>query len=149
MESYRNILCAIDFSPFSEIVVERAAALASGTDAQLTLLHVIEFFPEDRSNEVIAPEDADPIKYRMSRAREGVAEQAQHLGEIEAAQEIVVSEHSAKHEIVRFAKERKMDLIVVASHGRHGIGVLLGSTADGVMHTASCDVLAVRVGDQG
>ena len=41
-----------------------------------------------------------------------------------------------------------MDLIVVASHGR-GISVLLGSTADGVMHTASCDVLMVRVGNQG
>jgi len=42
-----------------------------------------------------------------------------------------------------------MDLIAVASHGRHGISVLLGSTADGVMHTASCDVLMVRVGNQG
>ena len=41
MEGYRNILCAIDFSPHSEIAVGRAAIVASGTDAQLTLLHVI------------------------------------------------------------------------------------------------------------
>ena len=120
--------------------------LARSTDAQLTLLlHVVEFFPEDRSNEQIAPEDTDPEQYRMSRARAGLAEQAQRL-EIEAAQEVVVSEHSAKHEIVRFAEERKMDLIVVASHGLHGISALLGSTANGVLHTASCDVLAVRAG---
>jgi universal stress protein A len=47
---------------------------------------------------------------------------------------------------VRFAEERKVDLIVVASHGLHGFRALLGSTTDGVLHTASCDVLAVRVG---
>ncbi|HBH35329.1 MAG TPA: universal stress protein [Gammaproteobacteria bacterium] len=144
MESYRNILCAIDFSPSSEAAVDRAAVIARDTGAQLTLLHVVEYFPVDRSNEQIAPEDTDPEQYRMSRAHEGLADQARRLGEIEAVQEVVVSEHSAKHEIVRFAKERQMDLIVVASHGRHGISALLGSTATGVLHTASCDVLAVR-----
>ena len=41
MEGYRNILRAIDFSPHSEIAVGRAAIVAIGTDAQLTLLHVI------------------------------------------------------------------------------------------------------------
>ena len=146
MESYKNILCAIDFSHYSEAVVKRAAVLASDTGAQLTLLHVVEFFPVDRSNDQIAPEDIDPEQYRMNRANERLAEQALHMGKTEAAQEVVVSEHSAKHEIVRFAEERKMDLIVVASHGRHGISALLGSTADGVLHTASCDVLAVRAG---
>jgi len=149
MEAYRNILCAIDFSPYSEAAVERAAALALSTGAQLTLLHVVEFFPEDRSNEQIAPEDTDPAQYRITRARAGLAEQARRLGEIEAAQEVVVSERSAKHEITRFAEERKMDLIVVASHGLHGISALLGSTADGVLHTAACDVLAVRAGTLG
>jgi len=146
MVSYRNILCAIDFSPSSEAAVDRAAALARSTGAQLTLLHVVEFFPEDRSNEQIAPEDTDPAHYRMSRAREGLAEQARRLGENRVAQEVVVSERSAKYEIVHFAEERKMDLIVVASHGHHGIRALLGSTTDGVLHAASCDVLAVRVG---
>jgi universal stress protein A len=144
MESYRNILCAIDFSPSSEAAVDRAASLARDTGAQLTLLHVVEYFPVDRSNEQIAPENTDPQQYRMNRAHELLADQARRLGEIESLQEVVVSEHSAKHEIVRFAKERQMDLIVVASHGRHGISALLGSTATGVLHTASCDVLAVR-----
>ena len=144
MESYRNILCAIDFSPSSETAVDRAAVLSRDTGAQLTLLHVVEYFPVDRSNEQIAPENTDPEQYRMSRAHEGLADQARRLGEIVSVKEVVVSEHSAKHEIVRFAKERRMDLIVVASHGRHGISALLGSTATGVLHTASCDVLAVR-----
>jgi universal stress protein A len=147
MESYRNILCAIDFSPFSEAAVDRAAVLSRDTGAQLTLLHVVEYFPVDRSNEQIAPEDADPQQYRMNCAHEWLADQALRLEEIESVKEVVVSEHSAKHEIVRVAKERQMDLIIVASHGRHGISALLGSTTTGVLHTASCDVLAVRAGE--
>ena len=47
--------------------------------------------------------------------------------------------------VVRLAEEHKVDLIVVGSHGRHGIKLLLGSTANGVLHHALCDVLAVRL----
>ena len=45
------------------------------------------------------------------------------------------------------AREQGADLIIVGSHGRHGLALLLGSTANGVLHGASCDVLAVRVGN--
>jgi len=144
MESYRNILCATDFSPCSEAALKRALNLAKSYSARLTLLHVVEHFPEDRSNEEIAPEYTDPAHYRVSRAREHLAEQAARLGDADIAQEVLVSEHAAKYEIARFAEEQQIDLIVVASHGRHGVGTLLGSTADGVLHKASCDVLAVR-----
>lgn len=43
------------------------------------------------------------------------------------------------------AEEQKADLIVIGSHGRHGLGRLLGSTANGVLQGAPCDVLAVRI----
>jgi Universal stress protein UspA and related nucleotide-binding proteins len=54
---------------------------------------------------------------------------------------------SPKTEIVRVANENKVDLIIVGSHGRHGLALLLGSTANGVLHHATCDVLAVRLRD--
>jgi universal stress protein A len=54
---------------------------------------------------------------------------------------------SPKIEIIRVAKENKVDLIVVGSHGRHGLALILGSTANGVLHHANCDVLAVRLRD--
>ena len=54
---------------------------------------------------------------------------------------------SPKTEIVRVANENKVDLIIVGSHGRHGLALLLGSTANGVLHHATCDVLAVRLQD--
>jgi universal stress protein A len=49
-------------------------------------------------------------------------------------------------EIHSLANQIGTDLIVVGSHGRHGLALLLGSTANGVLHGAPCDVLAVRVG---
>jgi len=54
---------------------------------------------------------------------------------------------SPKTEIIRVAQENGVDLIVVGSHGRHGLALLLGSTANGVLHYAPCDVLAVRLQD--
>ena len=51
-------------------------------------------------------------------------------------------------EIKAYAEEIGADLIVLGSHGRHGLsGVMLGSTANGVLHGSACDVLTVRVGD--
>ena len=51
-------------------------------------------------------------------------------------------------EIHAMAEEIKADLIVVGSHGRHGLALLMGSTANGVLHGAKRDVLAVRVGGE-
>ncbi|MNG25866.1 hypothetical protein D3C84_1107770 [compost metagenome] len=50
-----------------------------------------------------------------------------------------------RQEIHQLAKENACDLIVVGSHGRHGLALLLGSTANDVLHGAPCDVLAVRL----
>lgn len=51
-------------------------------------------------------------------------------------------------EIRAAAEKVGADLIVIGSHGRHGVsGMLLGSTANGVLHGAPCDVLTVRIGD--
>jgi len=50
-----------------------------------------------------------------------------------------------RQEIVRFAKEQAVDLIIIGSHGRHGLDRLLGSTARSILNDAPCDVLAVRI----
>lgn len=52
---------------------------------------------------------------------------------------------SPAHEIRTHAQEANAHLIIVGSHGRHGLGRLLGSTANGILHGVSCDVLVVRV----
>ena len=51
---------------------------------------------------------------------------------------------SVKNEVLRLAKELKVDLIVTGSHGKHGLSLLLGSTANAILHGAECDVLIVH-----
>ena len=58
-----------------------------------------------------------------------------------------VRQGNTKREILNMAEEENVDLIVIGSHGRSGIQLLLGSTANTVLHGAPCDVLAVRVKD--
>ena len=54
---------------------------------------------------------------------------------------------SPAKEIHRFSEENNCDLIVIGTHGQKGVQLLLGSTANSVLHGSICDVLAVRVRD--
>ena len=85
----------------------------------------------------------DGVEFLVDHATGRLQELAQKLGFPDAPRWIEVG--SPKREITRVAEEQNVDLIVVGSHGRHGLGALLGATADGVVHYAHCDVLAVRI----
>ena len=50
-------------------------------------------------------------------------------------------------EIKRVAENQDVDLIIMGTHGRQGLGLMLGSTANGVLHGVKCDVLAIRAKD--
>ncbi len=141
---YSNVLVPLDFSSFSEKAARRAAEIAKATQARLTLLHVVDYFPEDVPLEVVAPEDRDPAEYLEARAKSKLADLARQIGDEGAVCTVTFSTHSARHEIVRVANEQGMDLIVVGSHGRRGLTEYLGSTTHGVIHGARCDVLIVR-----
>jgi universal stress protein A len=144
MKSYKHILLATDFSECSEAAAKRAAELASLYQAKLTLLHVAHF-PEYISNDWIAPEDVAPRSYLSKRAEKALADLATQLQLTDISWETVFSTSSTKHEIVDFARGHNNDLIVVGTYGRHGLSALLGSVANGVLHGAPCDVLAVRM----
>lgn len=141
---YVHILVAVDFSSFSESAARRAADIARISDAGLTMLHVVDYFPEDVPVEVVAPEDEDPADFLHRHASERLTKLAREIGQEEAVGKVAFSTHSARHEIVRLAREEGVDLIVVGSHGRRGLGEYLGSTAHAVIHGARCDVLVVR-----
>ena len=145
MEAYNHILCATDFSQNSELAVERAIDIGKQYHAKITLLHVVENFPEDRSNEMIAPEDIDPAKYRDEQARARLGEYAKQFNYTDAELVVLFSAYSAGREIIRYASEHHADLIVASSHGHHGLAALLGSTANTVVQTAPGDVLVVRI----
>jgi universal stress protein A len=55
-----------------------------------------------------------------------------------------VESGNVKSEIVRVARERAADLIILGSRERHGLSILVNLTEDTVLHAAPCDVLAMR-----
>ena len=144
MDDYRHILLATDFAPESRRVGERAVELAARYGARLSLLHVVDYVPLELSNDMMLAEPVDVDGRLVEEARESLDHLAGDLGQGDAQRWVVLG--STGPEIKRTAEEHGVDLIVVGSHGRHGLALLLGSTANAVLHGAPCDVLAVRVG---
>jgi universal stress protein A len=148
MIDYRNILVAVDFSPSADEVIKRATALKQSGDVKLTILHVVDHLPPLGFGEepLIAPDWMIPEKELLDSARKSMDSllKQHHLNSAEH----LVTLGTASNEIVRVADEKNTDLIVLGSHGRHGARLLLGSTANGVLHHANCDVLAVRIKEQ-
>lgn len=143
MAGYQHILLAADFSPDSEAIGHRAVELAQQFGARITLIHVVEHVPLDLSNDLLLAQPVDIDTELVDSARGKLADLAATLGLGESERLVVMG--STKVEILHAAEEHKVDLIVVGSHGRHGLALLLGSTANAVLHGAPCDVLAVRV----
>ncbi len=145
MANYQHILLAIDFTDLeSNSVLGRATELAMQNGAKLSLIHVVEYTGTMYTGEIPLPEDIDLDQRLAEQAREKLRRlvETNHLQETESFVEIGIP----KREIVRVAEEQNVDLVILGSHGRHGLQLLLGSTANGVLHLAGCDVLAVRVG---
>jgi len=80
----------------------------------------------------------------LQEAQTALEKLAQQL-EVKDIRLWVVNAISTKEGILGAVQAHHADLIVVGSHGRHGLSLLLGSTANAVLHGAPCDVLAVRI----
>lgn len=143
MGAYRHILAAVDFGAGHEQVIERARTLAHAEGARLGLIHVVEFLHMDLANELVLPQDVELEAQLVAAARNKLAELAAATPAAAIGQWVEMG--STKTEILRIAQEQNADLIVIGSHGRHGLGRLLGSTANALLHGAQCDVLAVRI----
>jgi nucleotide-binding universal stress UspA family protein len=153
MIAVKRILVPTDFSEASKVAVQYGLALGRAFNAQLYLLHV-----EPRHDlEIIVERELVVEKYLSETAAPKSRQNAAHelLGKILTEQE--KKELRAEHvlrasgrggpyvEIVRYAKERGIDLIVMGAHG-HGAAAhrLMGSVAENVVRKAPCPVLTVR-----
>ncbi len=144
MENYKHILLSVDFYEQGAAVADRAKDLADKYQAKLSIIHVVDSIPmTDAGYGADIPFNLDLTAELMAGAKKRLAELGEKLGVAEDSRWLEMG--SPKSEIVRVAQENKVDLIVIGSHGRHGLALLLGSTANGVLHHATCDVLAVRL----
>ena len=143
MSQYKKVLVAVDLSEDSIAVVQRGRAIADPNGAELHLIHVIEPLSFAYGGDI--PMDFSGIQDEIyQQATQQLKRFAEGNRVDEAHRHIVMGRPEV--EIHAKADEIGADLIVVGSHGRHGLALLMGSTANGVLHGAKRDVLAVRVG---
>jgi universal stress protein A len=157
----KNILVPTDFSESAEASLEQAAKLARLSGGQVTLLHVL-YIDKIRENllgldalehlarAVDAPADADPYTASGAawRLRDAAEEKlAEAVAAVEAPPVVAtaIAEGRPSVEIVAYAAEHGVDLIVMGTHGRGTLGrAFLGSVADNVIRQAACPVMVVR-----
>ena len=150
MSTYGKILVAIDLSSESEVVLQKAR-LVAGSDVDIHLVYVQE--PMDNVYVGIVPQSAAFSGLGDLEAQLGaeLKEKLTVLGErfsVPPGHQHILN-GSPAHEIHRFAKENGIQLIIIGTHGQKGLQLLLGSTANAVLHGAECDVLSIRIGASG
>lgn len=140
---YKHILVAVDLTEECDPVIYRASASAEANGAQLSLIHIVEPMAMAFGGDV--PMDLSQLQQQqMDQAKESLARLCDKYEQLNSSH-CHVTYGQPRQEIHDFAKKHSCDLIVVGSHGRHGLALLLGSTANDVLHGAPCDVLAVSL----
>lgn len=144
MNDYQNILLAVDLSHDDEQVINKAQRISDQYGSRISIIHVLDNIPmpdtaygtEIPLYEGLNDELLNVKKTRLSQIGEGLGLDSTRVRMVWGL---------PHQEIIRMAGEESTDLIIVGSHGRHGIALLLGSTASGVLHHSPCDVLAIRL----
>ena len=144
--SYEQILVAVDLTEEADEVLAAACSVADEQNAKLTSLTVVKPLAHVYGSLDMAPVATGSIDFE----KEAVKQAWEQLSEMSAEYKIKAEDATARlgspaFEIRTLAEELKADLIVIGTHGRHGLGLLLGSTANAVLHGVPCDVLAVKI----
>jgi nucleotide-binding universal stress UspA family protein len=146
MIDLHRILVPTDFSKHSQNALTYATAFAEKFGAELYLLHVVQdlalFIPEAVS---VAPPIAPPVEQMTAAVREALDRVVREndLGRFQVHCE--VREGTPFYEIIQFAKDTGIDLIIMGTHGHTGLAhVLLGSVTEKVVRKSPCPVLTVR-----
>lgn len=144
MGAYQHILLAVDYSVHSDAIARRAKDLAEKYQAKLSLIHVLDNIPmPDTGYGTVIPLTEDSGYDLLEAEKAGLMQIGDQLGIAQTNRWLIWG--TPKQEVVRLAEQEQIDLIIVGSHGRHGLSLLLGSTANSVLHYSKCDVMAIRL----
>jgi universal stress protein A len=146
MSVYNKIVVAIDLSGDSQKVIDAALKVVSGDSAKLHLVHVVEPIAAAYSMDAYAINLNELQQEAIAVAVQNLAKFGERLKVKKDNQHTLLG--SPAVEIRNLASELKADAIVIGSHGHSGWKILLGSTANKVLHGAHCDVLTVFVGSK-
>jgi nucleotide-binding universal stress UspA family protein len=143
----RQILLPTDFSGCANYALPYAAAIARATGGRIVCVHVVEtMVPAVGYAGMAEPMPIADISEQLEDSAERELPKLTDCEELNGLEvEEVIVHGDAAAEIVRVAEERAVDLIVISSHGRTGLGrIIFGSTAEAVVRHASCPVLVVK-----
>lgn len=143
----RRILLPTDFSGCANYALPYAAAIARATRATIICVHVVEPVVPTVGYSGLA--EPLPIADVSEQLEDSAERELPRLAERDECAGLdiqeVIAHGDAAAEIVRLAGEREVDLIVISSHGRTGLGrIIFGSTAEAVVRHATCPVLVVK-----
>lgn len=139
MPTYKHILFATDLTIENHHIVKKVQKLVSLYEAKLSVVHVVEHLAAIAYSYMGSVEVEDQL---VEEAKKHLHKLGQEMGLNESTLHVEVGH--PKTEILEVAQLVKADLIIVGSHGRHGITALIGSTTNAIVHGAECDVLIVR-----
>lgn len=144
MATIRKVLCAVDFSPISEIVADYAKTVANSMDAQVVVMYAAPSLR--RYNEFAVSFNAigNFVKEIVSGAEERMeAFVADNFADTTVRSIVTVG--YAPEEILKTASDEKADLIIIGTHGRRGVDrIVFGSVAEKVVKSSPVPVLTVR-----
>lgn len=144
MNAYQTLLIAIDGSESSAKVLQRAMLLAENDASRLHVIHVIE--PLALAYGADMPMDVTELQQNLiHQAKESICSLTSGLPIPD--EQIYVELGSIEKSVHEKAADLEADIIVMGSHMRGGWGILLGSTARGMLPGSQCDVLAVKITD--
>ena len=143
---YSNILVAVDLTEEADEVMAAASTLAKEQGASLSVVTVVKPLSRVYGGLDMAPVTSGAVTFEKE-ALDQATNQLTDLASVYkvSGEDVHVELGHPATEIRTLAEERKIDLIVIGTHGRHGLGLLLGSTANAVLHGVPCDVLAVKI----
>lgn len=140
---YKHILVATDLATDQEALLEKIGMLSPILAHDLTILHVIEPILQYSGAGYMMGGGLDFDGFEDQRKKDARVKLEEFSAKCKGKYGVEVG--NSVSVIIDKADELKADLIIIGSHGKHGLGLLLGSTASGVMHHAKCDVMVVRL----
>ncbi len=139
--AYNKILLAVDVYEKADVVINSAMAFAKKNNVKkIDVVTVVDCVAP------FAPSVVD-FQYTLEKeAKKALEHVKAKITGFEVKADVLVGNPAT--EIAAYAEEAKCDLIVLGSHAKHGLNLVLGSVANSVLHKAKCDVLTVRVADE-
>ena len=146
---YRHILVASDFSRYSDAALKKATELAAPFEARVSLIHAAEVLTSEiypTLGELAVPvivDNPDLEKKHLKQIKKQLSKQLKRMGLSKDNISIKALSGHPVDSIIDYARKNNVDLIVMGSHGRRGLARMLGSSTNGVINHAPCDVLTV------